>query len=499
MNLLDFDPPRNEPKPSNEAFALALDCLHSIGGGRLYLPRGTYFFEAEGLATAPYFEAVENRAIKIDFSNLVIEGDGPGLTILKVDKPTTTLLYVAGPGIQNITLRNLTLEQPDATEEWDHCATTLKRKGLDPSKATSVIDQGWTLGTVAYFLGTPGSYLRNLTIENVEVTNASRHAIGFGYVSGASFRHNIFNYYDGIKPAEHTQTAEGAGRCGIFAGSEPVYDVLIQGNRFNGNCCGNAPRFNPDGTASFMAADGFVWMAKGGNHTVANNLIRNFGLEACHHAAGSLSVEGNQFITACSTPSTLACLAYANTPRPEDIETPLYVFRGNTVKGCTIGLMCKPPTWVYNPAYATPRFRVSATDNDFIGVDYPFSAIGVDNFHCANNTVDTCKQFFGCTVDPTFPANLDLRCKDLIFANNDVRKATNIAILLNTMLQNGGLLSITGGSMGRGDYHLLTGVPKPGETYYVKLGKDVVWFDPAGKPVPLPFTYPIPPGKVTYI
>jgi hypothetical protein len=87
----------------------------------------------------------------------------------------------------------------------------------------------------------------------------------------------------------------------------------------------------------------------------------------------------------------------------------------------------------------------------------------------------------------------------LIFANNDVRKATNIAILLNTMLQNGGLLSITGGSMGRGDYHLLTGVPKPGETYYVKLGKDVVWFDPAGKPVPLPFTYPIPPGKVTYI
>jgi Pectate lyase superfamily protein len=490
VNVRDFGAVPDAPISQHPAFARALSAVKDAGGGKLIVPKGNYLLgkNVDGYHTG-LFDPFHNSSLQVDFGNLTIEGEGPGITVLKADSATTTLLYLAGAGIRNVTLRGLTLEQPDDTFLWDNCATTFLRKGLDPKKATEFIDQGWTLGTMAYFLGTPESYLEGLTIEDCELINPTRHGIGFGYVNGADFLHNSIRYYDGHMPAEHTQTATGAGRCGFLSGSEPVHDVRMEHNRFNGNVNGNRPRANPDGTYSFMGADGFSWTAKGGAVTVSHNHIRNFSLEAMHHESAPFMAEGNQLVTTCATPSTLACLAYPCTIRPEWIDAPIFKFDNNIVRGCTIGLNCKGPFFAFSPTDPVPRSRISANGNDFQGVDYPFAAIGADLFQASNNTVDFCKQFFITSVDDLYPKTLDFRCKNLIFSNNSIEKCSSITFMIQTGLQNGGLLSITGGSAPRGLFHLLLGDPPKGGSYNVKIGSDVVWREEDGRPAATPFVY----------
>jgi len=488
------------------AFLRALAALRAAGGGKLYAPGGVYHLDKsdDGYAREEY-EVTTNSALVVDFSNLVIQGDGMGLTVLEAASPSTTLLLVSGPDLRNICLRDLTFEQPDAAAEYANTGTarTLSPEKLKLGKADKLksdvsisdfqrvsvsapplnyIDQGWTLGTMIYLEGRSGQPISNISITRCELRNPVRHAICLAWARNVRITDNLFAYYDGFIPPEYSGNASGAGRCGIFGGAPSVHDVLISGNNFNGNVSGKRPVGSSATGYAYCAADGFVWLSRGGGVNVENNTIRNYGLEAIQLSAAPARVQNNQFYTETDTPGAVACYAYPCSPRADDIERPLFTFSGNQVYGGGGGLWTKGPALVYTSELPTPRCRVMATGNIFEKVDVVFAALSADAFVCSNNVASDCRQFVCYNIGPLdeMHPTLDFRCRYLSFIGNIINRCTDVPLLFNGTLADAGVLVLIGNTVARGNYHLVLGYPKEGETYTV-VAKDNVWVAPNGK------------------
>jgi len=472
------------------AFVRALAALRAGGGGKLHVPARVYRLEKSdnGYAREEY-EVSTNYALSVDFGNLVIEGDGMGLTVLEAGSPTTTLLLVSGPDLRNISLRDLTFEQPDAAAEYANTGTARalslpieesgkseigNRKSAMPP--LSYIDQGWTLGTMIYLEGRSGQPISNISITRCELRNPVRHAICLAWAKNVRITDNLFAYYDGFVPPEYSGHASGAGRCGIFSGAPTVHDVLISGNNFNGNVSGKCPVGSSATGYAYCAADGFVWLSRGGGVNVENNTIRNYGLEAIQLSAAPARVQNNQFYTEVDTPSAVACYAYPCSPRADDIERPLFTFSGNQVYGGGGGLWMKGPALVYTSELPTPRCRVMASGNIFEKVAVVFAALSADAFVCSNNVASDCRQFMCYNIGPLdeMHPSMDFRCRYLALLGNIITRCTDVPLLFNGTLADNGVLVLIGNTVGRGNYHLVLGYPKEGETYTV-VEKGNVW------------------------
>jgi hypothetical protein len=493
------------------AFLRALEALRAAGGGTLRMPAGKYLLEKsdDGYAREEY-EVTTNSALVVDFGNLVLQGDGMGLTVLEAASPTTTLLLVSGPDLRNICLRDLTFEQPDAAADYANTQTartlraserpsvraseragafseprsdapTLRRSDAAPD-ALNYIDQGWTLGTMIYLEGRAGQAISNISITRCELRNPVRHAICLAWAKNVRITDNLFAYYDGFIPPQYSGHASGAGRCGIFGGAPSVHDVLISGNNFNGNVSGKCPVGSSATGYAYCAADGFVWLSRGGGVNVENNTIRNYGLEAIQLSAAPARVQNNQFYTETDTPGAVACYAYPCSPREDDIERPLFTFSGNQVYGGGGGLWTKGPALVYTSELPTPRCRLMATGNIFEKVDVVFAALSADAFVCSNNVASDCRQFVCYNIGPLdeMHPRLDFRCRYLSFIGNIINRCTDVPLLFNGTLADAGVLVLIGNTVARGNYHLVLGYPKEGETYTV-VAKDNVWVAPDGK------------------
>lgn len=476
------------------AIQAAINALKLLGGGILRIPKGNYLLtkSVNGYATGSY-EVGSNYALIVDFPNLIIEGDGMGLSVLQAQSFSTTLLYVTAG---NVGLRGITFENFDAAADYAVCPTTLLYKGLDPSAATAFIDQGFTLATMVYFVGTSGVFISNIFIIECEFKNPVRHGLGLAWVRNLRFLNSIINYYVGFGPPEFVFNAVGAGRCGIFSGSEHVQDVVVAGNNFNGNVTGNnysSYSGSPPGTIYFtyLAADGFVWLAHGGNITLTGNTIRNYALEATNLPAGPVICNNNAFCTVVGTGGSVAMYMAPDSPNDTDIDKRTYVFSGNTVVGGAAGVNGKGSS--YNNALPCPTYRLIASDNILEGVTYPFGGTGMEVFECSNNIATGCLTFFTYNIPPQdalWPA-IDFRSKFLCFSDNVVLGCLGAPFAFNSAMQDQGVISITGGILSRtGSYHAGFAAPTPGTTYNVLLG-DTVFVDAAGAECAPAFNDPI--------
>jgi hypothetical protein len=491
------------------AFRLAITALKALGGGKLYAPAGRYFLGkiTNGYANGQY-EITTNTALLVDFSNFAMEGDGMGATVLEGDA-TTSLLYVRGPDLRNITLRDLTFEQPDAAAEYANTRTAFVLKGLNPAKATSFIDQGWTLSSMVYIEGTQDHMASNVSVNRCELKNPVRHGLCLGHTKNVRILDNLISYYDGFGPPEFSGHATGAGRCGIFSGF-PVRDVLVQGNNFNGNVSARKPVGSTATGYAWVSADGFVWFAKGGGISVLGNTVRNYGLEASQIEALPCNVKGNLFDTETGTPSAVACIAYPCTDRELERDCPIIIFSDNTVRhrtspgqnGGGIGFETKGPVWAYDGNLPTARCRVVADGNIFEGVDVVFGGVSMDSFQCSHNVVTDCDNFFVQSLDPLDTAHpkQDFRNTTMTFASNIITRCRKIPFMLNGPLSNGGVLTLLGNVTDRGSsYHLALGYPKDGETYNIML-KANVWLNPDGVAVQVPVVAYLPlPDSVRFL
>ena len=447
------------------AIMKAIDVLRNAGGGKLRLPKGIYRLDktVDGVAIGQ-FEASQNYALRIDFSNIIIEGDGMGLTILRQATTTTSLLYVTG-GIRNVGVSGVTFEGLEATADWAGCAKTLSIKGQDPALATSKIDQGWTLCTLVSFIGLNTDYMTNVFMSDCEIKNAQRYGVALGWLNCARFVGMNIRYYDGFSPPEHQQPQLG-GRVGIVSGAEKVNDVVVSASNFNGNVFGNPPgQFTgPTGTLyyTYYAADGFTWFGKGGNYTVTGCTIRNYALEATNFAGGPGVCTNNGFYTTVGTPSAVAMFAAPDSPRSVDIDNSSYSFCNNIVVGGA------GAAWIgkgifYDISLPTPRSRTVLNNNIIDGVTSPFSGIGADTLECSGNVVTGCAIFFTANFSPldvNFPS-LDFRNKFCAFCGNTIKGCTDVCFALQNPCKPEGAVLIENSVLSRGNYHALFGNPFP--------------------------------------
>lgn len=463
---------------------LAIAALKALGGGVLRIPKGVYKLNktVNGYAIGQY-EVGTNYALYVDFSNIIIEGDGMGLTVLQAGTLSTTLLFVNGAGLKNIGLRGLTFENFDGTADWDGCATTLSQTGQNPALATSQIDQGYTLGTMIYFAGTADSFMSNVFAIECELKNPIRYGIGLSWVRCGRFSNINIRYYDGYGPAQFTQPAI-AGRVGIYSGSQHVQDITVTGCNFNGNVNGN-PYIIYNGFplgsvyGSYMAADGFVWFSTGGNVTVSGNTIRNYSLEATQFIAAPAVCSNNNFFTVTPTLGAVACMMWPNSNNDVDIDKRLYVFEGNTVFGGAGGCWTKGAA--FNNALPCPRHKTVANNNVLENVTYAFSAVAADTFECCNNVATGCQVFFiydSTNLNVLYPA-IDFRCSFLTFVGNTILGCTDSAFLVNQAMKDNGAISIVGGVISATNYHLTLANPSVGEHYNVLMA-DSVFLDSTG-------------------
>jgi len=483
-NVRDYGAKGDGVSNDTLSFLSAIAVLKSEGGGVLYIPAGKYklYKSTNGYAVGQY-ETTTNYALGIDFSNILIQGDGIGLTILLAATVSTTILYIITPDLNNITIKDITFEQPDAASDYANTKTAFVLKGLDPLKATNFIDQGWTLASMVYISGTPNHYINNVYINGCDFKNPVRHGLCFGWVKNVRITDNYIHYYDGFKSPESSGNAVGAGRCGIFSGDAPIHDVLVSGNNFNGNVTNLAPIGSSQTGYAYVAADGFIWFSKGGNINIENNTIRNYGLEAIQIEAAPASIKNNKYVTSVGTPSAVACLAFPHSPLITDIDTPVYEFSGNTVigDGMGCGFRMVGPTWAYDGNLPTPRGRAIVNGNVFENVDTAVNVFSADSLVCSNNIATNIIKFFFYMFEPydiTFP-KLDFRNKFSSFTGNVINGCSDIPFIFNSTMMNNGAIIIKGNIATRGNYHLVLAYPRDKETYSVSL-KDNLWINPDG-------------------
>ena len=118
----------------------------------------------------------------------------------------------------------------------------------------------------------------------------------------------------------------------------PAVNFVMTSNYFNGSVF---PPFNPDKSSWTNITDGMLTIQSGGNVYVADNLIKNYTLEALEIMAGPVAVVRNQYITPYTHGPSALAFSYMSTNRsfthsPDDLA---FYFIGNTVTETNVVVM----------------------------------------------------------------------------------------------------------------------------------------------------------------
>ena len=198
-----------------------INTLNTMGGGTIYIPEGTYYFERAS-NTADY-------CIKVQ-SNVSIRGAGRGRTILKCGRNNDTSLYTLfwncdqGNVKTNMKFEDFTVDMSDMgnnTTPYSHKGKAFYIQG----NTNSVYRDLELIGTPSTALGI--DFLNNVVVDNVDCDTCGRLW--------------TVNYTNSLG-----QTIEGPGGAGIGIGTGflPVENVKV----VNCTCrkCGHFIPFRPE-------------------------------------------------------------------------------------------------------------------------------------------------------------------------------------------------------------------------------------------------------------
>lgn len=86
------------------AIQAAINHLNSVGGGTLYLPRGTYRIASKTLYVSSIYYGVRLLA------NVTLQGDGPGATILKLANAMDSVVVLGYTGADHACVKDMTID-----------------------------------------------------------------------------------------------------------------------------------------------------------------------------------------------------------------------------------------------------------------------------------------------------------------------------------------------------------------------------------------------------
>lgn len=302
------------------AIQSALTALAANGGGRLYVPGGTYYVNKDPVlsptedSTAWVHKNAALNLTNINYSNIEIVGDAGGVSVLKAyDRSTTVLFHL---GCTNLALRDIVIQgrphiRPDGT--YDDAALI---------SACANVGSCYSYGMQSLLV-----YLSctNVTVTHSKIMNASAYNVIIGLVENMLFATNALVYWEGEALPSPLALV---GQVGIFGSASPSANIMVVSNYFNGNPANET-------NSSLYSSDGIVWFQAGGNWFVGRNHVRNYGLEAVQFGDGPAAVVGNYFVTGQKNGSVGAMVSFAAYGGLTDAgyRDQTFYFVGNYVNG----------------------------------------------------------------------------------------------------------------------------------------------------------------------
>lgn len=434
VNVKDFGAKGDGVNDDTLACQNAIDSLKY--GGVVYFPAGNYLFKRRFSGLDPH----NNYAVYINTSNIIIQGDGIGSSIIKAADEYTTLFLTSDISISNILFRDITV-QGDTSQ-----AFPLESKFSSFTGATSALIK---VG------GVLNNDVTDVVFERVQFLDIKTVGLFLANVKRFFCSNCEFLYYsNGFPPLN----CNGFGpRVGIFSGASPVYDLVIENCIFNGNL--NGKDINDDG------ADGFVWFSNGGNILVSNCVIRNYKLEGMQFETGPTIVSNNSFYTQIGNSSSGAIFISDQQSDISKTESPIHKINNNSVFGGSYAFNCAPQIDVVKAS----RKTLVTIANNIISLEDKLNATDVISLGSCGNALITNNLIRGAH---RFINNTTYFLSDYItISNNEVFGIKDTCILLNCPVTK--MVKITNNTLSKGNYHIFATKPDENQKYSILIRDNI--------------------------
>ncbi len=280
FNIRDFGASPNDATDDTKAVAAAFAACGTNGGGKVFIPAGTYMVSRQG---------VESPILELP-SNSIITGEGSA-SVLKFDPRVNDSNFWRMLGISgarsNIVVRDLRLDGSTTATKYDKGKTPEHNHGVFLYSKTGTIENiTFENCLVENFSGdciAMGYGCRNITVRNVRLRNFIRQGIQMG--GGNSARDYLVTGCQDLEPSvkpggstihvEHARGLTGVtitgnhcrnsilagGVTGMIIRDNMVTGRIVGNNNTNLVLSGNVIRGKPDSNASLIQqgyADGLI-------------------------------------------------------------------------------------------------------------------------------------------------------------------------------------------------------------------------------------------------
>lgn len=251
-NVKDFGATGNGTTNDTLAIQAALDAAHAAGGGKVYIPAGSYIITGDGKAY--------NGALRI-YSNTELSGDGMGETELKLQdgwsaKITGLIRTPVNEETHDVIIRDLTLNgnRDNTTADVDGIMTGVLPGS--PKQDSNILIERVEIHDVSRIAFNPHEQTTNLIIRDSVAHHNSWDGFVGDYVSNSVYENNIAyaNDRNGINIVTHSHdvivqnnVSYDNAQYGIVVqrgtGSETIpgyenmlnYNVVVENNTVYGN------------------------------------------------------------------------------------------------------------------------------------------------------------------------------------------------------------------------------------------------------------------------
>ena len=251
-NVKDFGATGNGTTNDTASIQAALDAAHAAGGGKVYIPAGTYILTGTGDAS--------DGAVRV-YSNTEFYGDGMGITELKLQdgfssKITGMIRTPVGEVTTDVIIHDLTINgnRANSTAEVDGIMTGVLPGS--PEQDNRILIERVEIHDVSRIAFNPHEQTTNLTIRDCVAHHNSWDGFIGDFVSNAVYENNVAYANDrhGFSLVTHSHdvilrnnisydnagygivTQRGAGSQTIPGWEEMLNNnILIQNNTVYGN------------------------------------------------------------------------------------------------------------------------------------------------------------------------------------------------------------------------------------------------------------------------
>lgn len=314
-NVKDYGATGNGVTNDTAAIQAALDAARDAGGGRVYIPTGTYILTGTGDAS--------DGAVRV-YSNTELYGDGMGQTSLKLQdgwtsKITGMIRTPVGEVTSDVIIRDLSIDgnRANTTADVDGIMTGVLPGS--PLKDNNILIDRVEIHDVSRIAFNPHEQTSNLTIRNSVAHHNSWDGFVGDYITNSVYENNVAfaNDRHGFNIVTHSNnvallnnTAYDNGDYGIIvqrgAGSQTLtgwqemlnHTVLVKGNTVYGNDRGIVLKQTEDsqviGNTVYANDREGIYLEGARENLVANNSVSGIGIAiGVRNYAGTLGGPGD--------------------------------------------------------------------------------------------------------------------------------------------------------------------------------------------------------------